>query len=153
MSGEDQRWLNQCIEFATTLGQGGMLLGFPEYRPDLAKLVAHRLQLTFYDYRSEVMAAYGPDAASIELDSLDQTLGELAAGGGAVVFNVEALLATKSPEQREAWLTGLLRADWPHPMVIPLTLFTAEAGGLSQRILNFAPEDLPEQGLVSRLMH
>ena len=36
--------------------------------------------------------------------------------------NVEALLATKSPEQRGAWLKGLLQADWPHPMVIPLTL-------------------------------
>lgn len=153
MSGDKQPWIEQCVEFASTLGPGGLLLVFPEYRPDLAKLVAHHLQFEFFDYRAEVMAAEGPNAAAIELDALDETLAELAASGGAVVFNVEALLATKSPEQRITWVEKLLRTEWQNPVVIPMTLFADETAGLTERILRFAPEDLPEQSLVSRLLH
>ncbi len=59
------------------------------------------------------MAHEGFQAAAMGLDELDEVLADLAADGGAMVLNVEALLSTKSTEQRRVWMQGFLLGDWP----------------------------------------
>ena len=133
-------------------GSGGILLVFPEYRPDLVKAVAHRLELRYYDYREEQLRPLGPDAYRVGLDDLDGLLSELGETGGAVVFNVEALLATKDEAERARWLTGFLSTDWPAVLVVPLTLFEPPAHSVG-RVLNLDAQDLPEPSLLGRLLH
>ena len=129
------------------------MLTFPAYRPDLARGVAHRLDLNFYDYRAEEMIKRGFETGKLTLDALNHSLRGLATNAGTVVFNVEALLATKPPEERRAWLQGFVRSDWPNLLVLPLTLFVDETHDITSRILRFRSEDLPPQGVVSRLLN
>ena len=90
-------WLKPILDLVSTQGgRGGALLAFPEYRPDLAKAIAHEVGIRFYDFRAETMAQKGFQAGSMALDELDAVLAQLAAEGGALVLNVEALLSTKS---------------------------------------------------------
>ncbi|MEA3274723.1 MAG: hypothetical protein U9Q81_05395 [Pseudomonadota bacterium] len=147
-------WTDTVADFVAATGaRGGLLLVFPEYRPDLAKAAAHRLGLRFFDYRAQEMSPLGTKAGSISLTSLDETLNDLARGGGALAFNVEALLATKEPEERRDWIERFVRTDWPSLIVLPITLFAEDTNALTSRILRFQEEDLPDQGLISRLMH
>ena len=133
-------------------GRGGILLVFPEYRPDLVKAVAHRLGLRYYDYRDEQLRPLGPDAYRVGLDDLDRLLGELGESGGSVVFNVEALLATKDETERARWLAGFLSTDWPAVLMVPLTLFEPPAQDAGQ-VLHLDAQDLPEPSLLGRLLH
>ena len=41
-------------------------------------------------------------------------------------FNVEALLSVKSEGERRAWFRSFLDADWPNPVVLPITLYQAD---------------------------
>jgi len=86
-------WLQPILDLvATQGGRGGTLLAFPEYRPDLAKAIAHAVGIRFYDFRAETMAQKGFQAGAMGLDELDAVLADLAAEGGALVLNVEALV-------------------------------------------------------------
>jgi hypothetical protein len=145
-------WLQPILDLvATQGGRGGALLAFPEYRPDLAKAIAHAVGTRFYDFRAETMAQKGPQAGAMGLDELDAVLGVLAAEGGALVLNTEALLSTKSSEERRAWMQGFLRQDWPGLLLVPLALYGHEAPAGNGRVLRLEPEHLPAQGLVNRL--
>ena len=72
--------------------------------------------------------------------------------GGAVVFNIEALLATKTKSERECWLASFLERDWGSVMVLPLTLFASDVTSDSGRVLHLDAETLPEQSLLSRFL-
>ena len=85
------------------------------------------------------------------LDELDAVLADLAAEGGALVLNLEALLSTKSSEGRGGWMQGFLRHDWPGLLLVPLALYGHEAPVGNERVLYLEPEDLPAQGLIKRL--
>jgi hypothetical protein len=67
------------------------------------------------------------------------------------VLNTEALLSTKSSEERRAWMQGFLRQDWPGLLLVPLALYGHEAPAGNGRVLRLEPEHLPAQGLVNRL--
>ena len=145
-------WLKPIYDLVSTQGGlGGALLAFPEYRPDLAKAMAHEVGIRFYDFRAETMAQKGFQAGAMGLDELDAVLAQLAAEGGALVLNVEALLSTKSSEERGAWMQGFLRPDWPGLLLVPLALYAHEAPVGNGRVLRLEPDDLPAQGLVNRL--
>jgi len=145
-------WLKPILDLvATQGGRGGALLAFPEYRPDLAKAIAHGVGIRFYDFRAETMAEKGFQAGAMGLDELDTVLAQLAAEGGALVLNVEALLSTKSSEERRAWMQGFLRHDWPGLLLVPLALYGQDAPVGNERVLYLEPEDLPAQGLINRL--
>ena len=147
-------WLDRITDFLSTSGpRGGLLLVFPEYRPDLAKAVAHQLGLRFCDFRDEEMSKLGIEAGSMPLESLNDKISLLSREEGVLLFNAEALLATKSSEERSAWMRELVGHDWPNPVLVPITLFAAEAGGSTARVLCFDADELPEQGVISRLMH
>ena len=145
-------WLKPILDLVSTQGgRGGALLAFPEYRPDLAKAIAHGVGIRFYDFRAETMAEKGFQAGAMGLDEIDAVFAQLAAEGGALVLNVEALLSTKSSEERRAWMQGFLRGDWPELLLVPLALYGHEAQVVDGRVLRLAPEDLPAQGLINRL--
>ena len=153
MSAEDG-WLDSISRMVNESGgKGGILLVFPEYRPDLVKAVAHSLALKYYDYREERLRPLGPDAYRVGLEDLDRLLGELSDAGGAVVFNVEALLATKDEAERNRWLEAFLEADWPSTVVVPVTRFAPPADGAEARVLYLDEQGLPEQSLLGRLLH
>jgi len=63
-------------------GRGGCLVRFPEYRPDLAKALAHHLDLEFFDFRAEVMSRLGTSAHTLGLDAIGQSLKARAAHRG-----------------------------------------------------------------------
>lgn len=145
-------WLKPILDLVSTQGgRGGALLAFPEYRPDLAKAIAHEVGIRFYDFRAETMAQKGFQAGAMGLDELDAVFAQLAAEGGALVLNVEALLSTKSSEERRAWMQGFLRRDGPGLLLMPLALYGHEAPVGNERVLRLEPEDLPAQGLINRL--
>ena len=52
--------MQPILDLVSTLGgRGGTVLAFPEYRPDLAKAIAHSVGIRYYDFRAEVMAQKG----------------------------------------------------------------------------------------------
>lgn len=154
MSEQLGKWLDQVSDFVSSMGaRGGALLVLPEYRPDLAKAVAHRVELEFYDFRAEDMAPKGTQAAAIDLAALNSVLRQRSVDGGALVFNVESLLTTKTPEQRRAWIEGFVRTDWPGLLLVPMTLFAQEAAMATDRALHLHTEDLPAQGIVNRMIN
>jgi hypothetical protein len=154
MPEKSKDWMDQVTELIASMGgRGGALISFPDYRPDLAKVIAHGLRLGFYDFRAEDLAPRGANAGTVGLDELNSALLRLAAEGGAVVLNVESLLSTKTGEQRREWFEGFIREDWAKPLVLPLALFGHEAASVSDRVLRLQAEDLPTQGLVSRLIN
>jgi hypothetical protein len=154
MSEQRGDWLQQVSEFLSSVGdERGVLLVFPEYRPDLAKTVAQRLALRFYDFRAEDMAPKGVRASETGLYELDSVMTRLAAEGGAVVFNVEALLGTKGTVERVAWIERFVRTDWVNPLLVPMTLFAQDVAAATDRVLHLREEELPSQSLVSRLIN
>lgn len=150
----EANWLESISRLVSECGgKGGFLLVFPEYRPDLVRAVANRLALRYYDYRDEQLKPLGPDAYRVGLEDLDRTLEGLGEDGGAVVFNVEALLATKDGAERNRWLTDFLERSWPSTLVVPLTLFAPPAEGSAARVLRLDAQELPEPSLLGRLLH
>ena len=134
-------------------GRGGYLLAFPEYRPDLATALAHWTGLPFFDYREQELRPRGIEAGRVTLEQLAERLAALAAGGGAVVFNVEALLATKDLVDRTRWLLEFVNTDWPHPLIVPITVFADELPADIRRCHRFDESQLPPLTLVGRLAH
>jgi len=76
-------WMNAVAAMlAAGSGRGGCLVRFPEYRPDLAKALAHHLDLEFFDFRAEVMSRLGTSAHTLGLDAIGQSLKARAAHRG-----------------------------------------------------------------------
>ncbi len=150
----DKSWLNKISRFTAEIGSAnGIFLAFPEYRPDLAKAAAHHFDLRFFDFREEVMSQLGDRAGQMHLQELSDTMEQLNREQGLLVFNVESLLASKETAARQRWMRQTAATDWNNPLFIPLMLFDAEASAQTSRILRFEPDELPEQGLISRLRH
>jgi len=123
----------------------------PEYRPDLVQSLASHFNLEFYDYRKDKMAPLGAAAGTLSLDELTATLRKKTQEKGVVAFNVEALMATKSEEQRVDWLSSILEISWPNTLLIPLVIFHQDAPCDHHRISNLLSTTLPEQNLINRL--
>jgi len=76
-------WMNAVAAMlAAGSGRGGCLVRFPEYRPDLAKALAHHLDLEFFDFWAEVMSRLGTSAHTLGLDAIGQSLKARAAHRG-----------------------------------------------------------------------
>lgn len=132
-------------------GHGGYLVELPEYRPDLAKALAHHLTFDFFDFRAEVMSRLGFSAHTLELDAMGRSLESRAIHRGLVAFNLEALLGTKTESARQAWFNEFVHGSYPHPIVVPLTLFCSEVDESLPNRIAIDREDLPEQSIISRL--
>lgn len=135
-------------------GNGTLLVSFPVYRPDLAKELAFHLELEFYDFRSEYMAARGISADKIPLDEMTEQIGSQS-GAGLVFHNAEALLACYPEDERDEWLRDIVGHDFGGQVVIPLYLFASQLDHekMGENLLELEPEALPEQGLINRLLN
>ena len=100
-------WLKPILDLVSTQGRcGGALLAFPEYRPDLAKAIAHEVGIRFYDFRAETIAPKGFQAGAMGLNEADAVLADLAArvarGLGAATLRFEAVARNAASSARRA---------------------------------------------------
>lgn len=145
-------WLELFKEnYAKFQGEGGFLVLFPEYRPDMTRALAHSLELEFYDYRLEKMISKGWDAGNIPLESLMRTLIEESARIGIVVHNVEALLATKPEEERRQWLQDFLTFEWSNPVVLPLSIYQIDTDKNNPRVCDLELTEFAKESFLMRL--
>ncbi len=125
--GRDDHWLTLVEQQYRGQGRlGAMVVLFPGYQPDLIRMLANRLGLAFFDYRKEVMEALGLAAEAITLEQLNETLRTKTEESGIVCHNIEALLCVKTEQERRAWLQSFLNADWPNPVLVPITVYQAD---------------------------
>lgn len=131
---------------------GGLVVELPEYRPDLCRALAHQLGLGFFDFRREVMVVRGWEADRVALTALDEVLEDQARRGGAVVHNVEALLACKPEPAGARWIESFLARKWEAPLILPLVVLTDSVPAGHPGVLVIPAEELPEQSLLNRLV-
>lgn len=125
--GADGEWLSSVESMLNRdRAKKGKIVLFPRYQPDLFQKLSEHLETAFFDYQQEVMEGLGLAAESVTLDELTSRLQSEAARSGILSHNVEALLCVKSPSERRAWLQSFLDADWPNPVVLPITVFQAD---------------------------
>ena len=134
-------------------GYGGYLVNLPEYRPDLAKALAHHLDFDFFDFRADVMSRLGFSAHTLELEAMGRSLESRAVHRGVLAFNLEALLGTKERSARQAWLSGFVRGRYAHPVVAPLALFCSDVDPSLPNTITIDPEELPKQSIINRLVN
>lgn len=147
-----QDWLDVVKnEYEQHHAEGGFLVLFPEYRPDLSRALANYLGLEFYDYRENVMQFFSWEASKISLEALTETLFEESEKTGLVVHNVEALLATKSDHQRAEWLAEFLTIDWSNPVVLPISIYQEDTVRGHPRVCDIELEEFPKQSFIMRL--
>ena len=132
--------------------QGGFLASFPEYRPELAAVLAEQLGMAHFDFRQEVMAPLGWQASTLPLASLESAIIDRLDERGLVLNNAEALLAAKTASDRKTWFRDVLTAPWTAPLIIPIALFASDADRQSDRFITLLSDDLPESTLLTRLL-
>lgn len=131
---------------------GGFLVSFPEYRPELVIVLADRLDMPLSDFRREVMAPLGWQAAALPLESLKGAIAARMDGRGLVLNNAEALLAAKPASERQTWFEDMLNEPWPAPLILPAALFAGDADYQSERFIDLSADDLPGSTLLTRLL-
>lgn len=136
-----QQWWSEVVAFSKNPGQkGGRIVLLPQYNPELIEEMAQQTGLALFDFQREVMSGYGRNADTIALDVLDESLRHRAEQGGIVSHNVEALLCVKTKQERCAWLQAFLDADWPNPILLPISIYQADVpGDSSGQILHCQP--------------
>lgn len=102
---------------------GAFVIGLPHYRSDLAQMIADSLGVQLFDYRAEVMAGFGWGVRVPLLDDLDSALNERAEKDAVVAAGVDSLIATKSDDNRLAWLDKFLATPYENPVIVPLCVF------------------------------
>lgn len=149
---EQRQWLDVIKQdFDQHKGKGGFQVLFPNYRPDLSRVLANFLDLKFYDYRKNIMQAEGWNAGKISLQEMTDTLLTETSKSGLVVHNTEALLATKSDNERRQWLSEFFSIDWPNAIIIPLAIYQADTLEGHDRICDLEFVRLPKQSLLMQL--
>ena len=149
---DDTPWLAPLRDAVAARPAGATLALLADYRPDLARQMAHALGLGFVDCRQAWLSALGWQAHTLGLETLTERLREAmdAEGRGLVALNSEALLATKPAAERRAWLAGLPARTWPAPLVLPLTVYADEAPEVAG-VCDLRGMALPEQSFLNRL--
>jgi len=145
-------WLNSVKKkYDEHLGQGGFQVLFPSYRPDMSKALANHLGLKFYDYRQAQMESLAWEAAKMTLDYATSALLEESAKSGLVVHNIESLLATKPEEERKKWLEDFLGINWPHPVVLPISVYQGDTLEEHQRVCDIELIPFAKESFIMRL--
>ena len=130
---------------------GAYQILFPEYRPDISRVLANYLSLSFFDYRKMTMLTEGWNASKISLDEMTSTLLRECAKSALLVHNIEALLATKSQHERQKWLADFFLIEWPNVIILPIAIYQADTVAHHSRICNLEKIHLPEQSLLMNL--
>ncbi|MDC9715533.1 MAG: hemerythrin domain-containing protein [Gammaproteobacteria bacterium] len=143
-SDDKQEWLLDVMEFYNGAGQqGGSIVLFPRFNPELIEQMAGQMGLEFFNYQQEVMEEYGQDADSISLEQLEDSLRSKAKHRGIIAHNVEALLCVKSKQERQTWLQAFLDADWPNPIFIPITIYQADVSNEHHKVCDLELHRMP----------
>lgn len=133
-----QQWWSEVVEFSKSGKKNGRIVLLSQYNPELVEEMAQQTGLELFDFQREVMSSYGRKADSIELDVLDKSLRRRAEQAGIISHNVEALLCVKSKQERAAWLQAFLDADWPSPVLLPISIYQADVpGNHSEQVLHY----------------
>ena len=143
-------FLDEITEFVNSKDNSCIIL-LSEYRPDIARAIAATLKCEFYDYRKEEMLPLGWQASNIKLTALDIALKEQSNHQQIVAFNIEALLALKSENDRCKWFQRFLAHQWANRIILPITIFTNDVPPDDPKVCNMQDTKLPEQNLVNRL--
>jgi len=153
MTDLERPWYRPVAEMLAANGHaGGFVVRFAEYRPDLVEGLAGALGLGLRDCRAELLAPLGWEAGRLPLAALDAWLDRMAAGGGLVAQNVEALLAAKPEAEQQAWLAALLGSGRPVPVVVPIVVLERALPRASPRVVSLAADAVPELTLLRRLL-
>lgn len=138
--------------------RGRFLVAFDIYRPDLARAMAHALRLQFIDFRAQYMMPLGRDAGRLPLARIEELIAdaerEPAADGeaqGLVLLNVEALLATRPAQERITWMQDFIARPSAVPVIVPVSVFAAEAPAADPRVVAIDPAAVPSEKLLFRL--
>lgn len=151
---QDSDWITPVEEMIRACHRtGAFIVVLPEYRPDQIVALARQLGLPLFDYRGEIMSTLGWDADRLTLQDLDAKLTELVAKSGAVVNNTEALLSTKSEQERSAWIDRLLQTNWDHALVIPIVINAAHVPMVHPRVHRVPVGAMMEQSFINRLAY
>jgi hypothetical protein len=147
---DNQEWRTLIQEYFDESGkEGGSIILFPGYRPDLSAELAMQLGLEFFDYREEVMQDFRQDADSIGLDQLNESLHTRAEKSGIVAHNIEALLCVKSESDRRSWIQSFIDTDWPNPIFIPISIYQADVPEDHQRVCDLELLKMPNQAAAN----
>lgn len=153
-SGDDgTSWIGKVAEFID-LGPSnkGLFVSMPDYRPDIIERLSEMLGLRFVDFRIDKLSPLKWGAGKMSLDELTSVLENYSQEENCIVLNIEALLATKTLEERRKWYNEFLDLEFSSKIIVVMTLFSEEIETKSNRHLKFAREDLPEQTILRRLL-
>ncbi len=149
---EHNKWLRIIKEHFERHGtKGAFQILFPEYRPDLARALAHYLEIEFYDYRKSSMLSRGWDAGKISLEEMTRTLLQESEKSDLVIHNIEALLGTKEEAERKQWLTDFFSIKWPNTIILPLAIFQSDTPEGHPRVCDIELVQLPRQSFLMQL--
>lgn len=150
---DSSRWLATIDDAIERHGcRGAFLVSFPDYRPELAAIIADRLDMPLCDFRADIMAPLGWNAATLTLASLESAIVDRLDARGLVLSNAEALLAAKTASDRQSWFQEVLTIPRTAPLIVPIALFAADADRESDRFIALSTDDLPESTLLTRLL-
>lgn len=149
---EHREWLDLIKDiYDRHEAKGGYQVLLPDYRPDLSRALANFLDIEFYDYRKNAMQAEGWNAGKISLHEMTETLLKESSKSALVVHNIEALLATKSEQDRRLWLANFFSIDWPNAIILPLAIYQADVVEEHARICDLELVQLPKQSFLMQL--
>lgn len=143
------KWVDE-LAVRTSGSWQTLFLQFPDYRPDLMEKLSRELGLSFFDFRKEVMSFYGADAHRVTLTMLDTAI-EKRGDEGWLIFNVDAVLITKSQDEVSAWFDRLAQHPWRR-VLIPLTLYQVPIMTVPLNVITVDRSEVPEHGLLHRLL-
>ena len=148
-SADGAQWLAEVRELVDRAGRhGGSIVLLPRFSPEHVEQMARHLGLRLFDFQREVLADFGAAADSVDLALLERSLRERAQGGGIVSHNVEALLSVQSEPARRAWLGAFLAADWPNPVLLPVTLYQGDVPEGHERVCDLELHKMPRRPLA-----
>ncbi len=125
---------------------GGYIVAMSDYRPVLIQVVADKCGLMLRDFRAEILKPKGWEAFATPLSELDEYIDE----GGGMIMNAEALLSTKSNNERAAWLSRFTLRTGP-VAIVPLVVFASDVPPSPRKVV-LDPTTLPEETLLTRLI-
>ncbi len=129
----------------------GLVALMPEYRPDIARAIAHHIGCQFKDFRQEVMREKQRLAHTTSLEELSDFIVAHADQQPLLVFNAEALLATKAVGERRAWLREFLQTPRNHWVVLPIAIFIQDVPIQPRGVVDLQACEFHDQSLINRL--
>ncbi len=149
---EARDWAQRFIDFVNNAEPGtNLIVGLPEFRPDIVHYLASRITFRVYDFRAEVMAKRSWQAHEITVSELTAHLRTEADTSNVIAFNVEALLSTKTVVERKHWFRAFRSERFANRAIAVATLYCDALDASDPGILLYQAGSVPEHGLLQRM--